>query len=806
MRLWLLDIDSYEDNGKTVVRLWCKDKAGRTIAVIDDSFVPYFYIQPKPGTEMKVKQTIEQLKKKHSALSIVGADIVTRQIGAEKQKVIKVSTSVSSDLPKVRDLIKLLEAERGGPGIVVEEYEYAVSHAKRYPIEKGLTPAGWIDVEGKEQKGSEWQVASTIKAKSVKPASSAADPPLKVLAFDIENVEEDGRQKIIMLSMAGNRGFKKVLTWQHDSFQSWVEVVKDEKTLLEHFVQHVNEQDPDLLVGFMTDEHDFKLILQRAADLRVRLPLSRDGSTPRYARRVKVARARLRGRVHLDLFSWALSILAPHLQTEVMTLDAISAELLGDRKLPMEFEELLEAWHKKKDLAKLAAYSLKDSELTLRLNELLLQQILALTRIVGQAPYDVSRMTYGQLAEWYMTRRAGEIGIIHPNQPKFDEILTRQSKPQYVGGYVRDPLPGLHEGMAVLDFRSLYPSIIATFNISPETFQLGRKEQGWQVPDRKFWFAKKPQGFVAARVAELIERRVKLKTGLKKLKPGTPAWKQLDNEQFGVKTVTNAMYGLMGYFGALWYCYECAESAAAFGRRWIRQVMEWAEGTGFTVVYGDTDSMFIKLKFKGDLEKQTMKFLDVTNRKLPGMLELDLQGYYTRGLFTPLEAGGAAKKRYALMDRKGKLTIRGLERVRGDWCELARTTQEEVLRLVLSKKDVNGAIRAVKKAVTDLKAGKIVLRDLAIYESLSKPLSEYKVVAPNVIVAKKMIARGRPVGEGAVMIYVITKGKGGISQRAEPIEDATLKDIDLDYYIEKQVIPPSWRVLAALGVKKEQLM
>jgi DNA polymerase elongation subunit (family B) len=69
-----------------------------------------------------------------------------------------------------------------------------------------------------------------------------------------------------------------------------------------------------------------------------------------------------------------------------------------------------------------------------------------------------------------------------------------------------------------------------------------------------------------------------------------------------------------------------------------------------------------------------------------------------------------------------------------------------------------------------------------------------------------MIARGRPVGEGAVMIYVITKGKGSISSRAEPIEDATLKDIDLGYYIEKQIIPPSWRVLAALGVKKEQLM
>jgi len=803
MQLWLLDIDHYEENGKTVVRLWCKDKIGKTVAVIDDSFVPCMYIQPKPGAEEKVVEAIEQLKKSHGDISIIGTEVVTRQIGAEMQKVVKVSAALSSDLPKVRDLVKLLEAERGGSGTVMGEYQYAVSHAKRYPIEKDITPAGWIEVEGKEESGNEWQVNRVVRASSVKSASRADAPPLKVLAFDIENVEEDGRQNIIMLSMA-SKNFRKVITWQKGGLQDWVEVVKDEKALLESFVRHVNAQDPDLLVGFMTDEHDFKLILQRAADLRVRLPLGRDGSAPRYARRVKVARARLKGRVHLDLFSWALTILAPHLQTEVMTLDSICAELLGDRKIPMEFEELIEAWRKKKDLAKLAAYSLKDSELCVRLNEILMHQIFALTRIVCQSPYDVSRMTYGQLSEWYMIKRAIELDVIPPNQPKFDEIMQRRMRPQYIGGYVREPLPGLHGKLAVLDFRSLYPSIIATFNISPETFEQCKKEQGWQVPDRKYWFCKKHRGFVSERAAELIERRVELKKQLKGAKAGTAEWRELDNEQFGLKTITNATYGIMGYPGALWYCYECAESAAAFGRYWITQVMHWAEDAGFTIIYGDTDSMFIKTKSK--LRNNVTKFIEATNNKLPGMIELDVQGFYTRGIFTPLEAGGAAKKRYALMDGKGKLTIRGLERVRGDWCELAKVTQEEVLRLVLSKTDVKGAIAVVKDAIRRLKAGKVVLRDLAIYESLAKPISEYKVIAPNVIVARKMIARGRPVGEGSVMIYVITKGNESISKRAEPIEDASLKDIDVKYYIEKQIVPPSYRVLAALGIKKEQLI
>jgi DNA polymerase I/DNA polymerase-2 len=282
---------------------------------------------------------------------------------------------------------------------------------------------------------------------------------------------------------------------------------------------------------------------------------------------------------------------------------------------------------------------------------------------------------------------------------------------------------------------------------------------------------------------------------------------RLANEQQAVKTIANATYGMMAFAGATWYCAECAQSAAAFGRHYIKNVIAAADRGGFNVVYADTDSCFVKMRGRGKLETATERFLKKVNSGLPGMLELDVQGYYKRGIFIPLEAKrGAAKKKYALMDAKGKLTIRGLERVRGDWSQLARTTQEDVLRMVLAKKDIKGAVRAVKMAIAKLKAGKVPLRDLAIYESLSKPLSAYKVIGPHTSVAHKMVKRGRPVGEGMIMIYIITKGKGTISERAEPIEDVSIKDVDVDYYIEKQIIPPSVRVLAAVGVNKEKLM
>lgn len=793
----LFDADHIEWDSSAAVRLWGRTADGKSVCVLDSTFEPYFYVLPAAGKEAEVKKRIEQKFK------VRRIETVERRLGAESRKFLKVYCFVTGDLQNIRNVVKMWERKHGGPGIVEDEYEYTIPFFKRYMLDKGLCGTGWLEVDG-EKIPSEWQADIVVRAKNVKPLDCCDAPKPNVLAFDIENVEEAGRQKIIMLSLAGPN-FKKVLTYQADRCPSYVELVKDEKRLLERFVEIINEKDPDILLGFNSDTFDFHIIAERAAELKVPLKIGRDGSPLRFIHGKAISRARLKGRAHIDLFSFVLSILAPQLQTEVMTLETIAAELLGDTKIELEFEEILEVWRKKKNLAKLAEYCLKDSELVIKLSGLLLPQMWELSRVVGQAIWDVSRMTYGQLVEWYLMRRAVELGWIIPSKPKFEEIAERADRPAYVGGYVREPLPGLHEGIAVLDFRSLYPSIIATFNISPETLNLGKRDAGWQVPEERYWFSKKPSGFVSTVIRDLIERRKELKVKMAKAKGAERS--RLANEQQAIKTVANATYGMLAFAGATWYCVECAKSAAAFGRYHIKKVIGLAGRSGFDVVYADTDSCFVKLKRGGRLEPSVDRFLKKVNGQLPGLLELELQGLYRRGIFVPLEMKpGAAKKKYALIDARGNLTIRGLERVRGDWSELARATQEQVLRLVLAKKDVKGAVKVVKAAVAKLKRGKIPLHDLAIYETLSKPLFAYKVISPHTIVARKMVERGRPVGVGMVMIYVVTKGKGSISERAEPIEDVSLKDIDIDYYIEKQIIPPSLRVLAAVGVKREQLM
>lgn len=797
MKLCLLDADYIDENDQSVIRLFCKDNNGKTVVCLDYNFEPYFYVLPKSGKENEVKKRVEAIK----SVKIKRVEIVEKILSGENRRFVKVFCFLSTDVPKVRDIVKEWEDK----GLVEEEYEYSINFYKRYLIDNQLEGIGWIEVEGEKIK-RKYKADKIIKIKKIKPIRSDISPKLKLMSFDIESVDEGGKQKIVMLSVKSSN-FEKVLTYQRDKhYGKYVEVLKNEKELLEKFVGIVNEKDPDILLGFNSDMFDFQIIQKRADELKVNLTLSRDLSKLKFARRARVSTARLKGRIHVDLFEFISNILSPQLQTEVLTLDSISSELLGDNKIEIEYEEILEDWRKGKDLGKLAEYCLKDSELTLRLGEFILPQIYQLAKLSGQLLFDSVRMTYSQLVEWYLSRKAFAMDIIIPNQPKWDEIQKRREYSPYVGGFVKEPIGGLHEEIAVMDFRSLYPSIIASFNISPETLNCACcRKDGYEVPERDYWFCKKEKGFVSTVIKELIERRANIKNGMEKMKKYSEEYNRHNNEQFAVKTVANATYGYFGFAGSKWYCRECADSSAAFGRFYIKKVISEAEKEGFTVIYADTDSMFVKIE--GNLKKKVEALLEKINKTLPGIIEMGLQGIYRRGIFIPRGVGpGTAKKRYALIDEKGILTIRGLEKVRRDWSNIAKNTQERVLKLILEKKDVKGAVKYVKDVIENLKQRKVPLKDLIIIEQLTKPLSEYKAIGPHVVAARKIKERGRPIGEGMPIMFVITKGKGSISERSEPFEDVDIKDVDNEYYITHQIVPAALRVLTVLGVTEEELL
>jgi len=798
IKFFLLDADYFVEGGETKIRLWGKTEEGKN-AVLFFKEDPYFFVLPKD-----FKKALSDIKKllDKKKIKVKKIEKVKMKLNGKEKDFLKIVCSKPADTQNVRDIIKTLEEKRGGKGSVIEEYEYAINFYRKFLIDKKISGCCWLEVEGEKIK-TDLKVDFAINVKNFKVLEKNDLPNLKILAFDIETIEKGGKKEVIMVSFFG-KNFKKVITDKKGNFPDWVEVVKNEKEILERMIEIFQKQDPNIILSYYGDSFDFQVLSERCQENKVKFILSRDNRELKFSRRARISAARTAGIVHVDIFNFIQNILSATLQTEVLTLDAVSSEILKDKKIELDYQELLESWREKKNLRKLAEYCLKDSELTFRLSQILLPQIFELSRLVGQILFDVSRMTYSQLVEWYLSKKAGEEKEIIPNQPKFEEILKRK-KETYVGGYVKEPIAGIHENIAIIDFRSLYPSIIVSFNISPETLNCDCcKKDGFKVPELKHWFCKKKKGFVSSILKELIEKRAKIKKKLKKLKKDSLEYETLYNRQFALKTIANATYGYFAFPASKWYCKECAESCAAFGRHWIKKAIKEAQKENFVVVYGDTDSLF--LKEGKEIEKKVKEFLEKINKNFPGILELDLQGIYERGIFIPRGTYGTAKKRYALIDKKGELLIRGLETVRRDWCNLAKEVQRKVLEFVLRENDVEKAKNFVKRIIKNLKEKKVALRDLIIYEELTKSIEKYKLISPHVMAAKKLKEKGIEVGEGQVIMFVIEEGKGSISEKAEPIEFAKLEKIDSNYYIERQIVPAAMRILQVLGISEKELL
>jgi len=800
--LLLFDADYEIEENSGVVLLYCKDEKGDIILVKDKKFNTYFYILPTDKKENEVKKKLEKLDEKKLGTRILKVEIVERIWQNKKTKVIRVVMENPRRVHDVRDAVKDWTD-------IETTFEYDMPFYKRYIIDKQLEPLGWIEVEGKESE-NDFNVKKTIDVSTIRPLDKRNEPKFKVLAFDTEWVEQKGKSSLIMLSLVSNEGYKKVLATQDWTEKaSYVENCADEKRLISRFMEIVRENDPDFLVGYNSDGFDIPKIKERAAELKISLKLGRDNAPVYVVQRGRISSAKTKGRVHVDIFNFVNHVLGQTMKSEVLSLDEVSQELIGVGKKDMKYKDMVEIWRERKDLDRLAEYSLWDSELTLKLSHLILPQIFALCRITGQLPFDASRYSYSQLVESFFMRKAYADKVLIPNRPKTEEIEKRKLQPPYKGAVVIEPTKGIHPNVLVFDFRSLYPTIIVTHNIDPWTFEYSPCNKKVEVPEAKWFFCADKKGFIPKHLEEIIKKRVEVKKQLRKTKKDTEEHTKLNNEQFALKTLANATYGYFAYAGAKWYRRECGSSAANFGRYYITSVVEEAKKNGFEILYGDTDSLMIKFKenlSEGKLRSLGEKFVKIVNVKLPGIIELEFRDLYQGGIFVAKQTGEAgAKKRYALVDFQGNLEIRGFETVRRDWCELSKKIQRDVLVTILRDKNPEKAIQLVRTMIKKIEDGKVNTEDLAILEQITRPLGQYKAIGPHVVAAQKAKERGKPIGEGTVVAFIITKGKGSISERAEPLEDVKPNQYDPSYYVNHQILPAAMRVLQALGYTEEEV-
>jgi DNA polymerase I/DNA polymerase-2 len=799
-KVFLLDVDYDVENERGIIFLFGKNKEGKRI-LVKKEFYTYFFAMPKEGKEEILKQKIESLK--NLPTKILSVDIITKNWMGNERRLVKITIQNPRKLKDVRDAIKDWEE-------VENTFEYNISFYKRFLMDYRIKPCSWIEVEGNIVE-NKFDVDLTIEAKEIKQLDENEEPQIKVLAVDTEWVEIEDKEKLIMISLASEK-LRKVLAlseWQGK--QEFVESYASEERLIKRFLEIVKQERPDIIVTYNGDGFDFLKLREKAKQLKIKFGFGIDGKELEFVRRGRASAARCFGVVHIDEYVFVDKILSASLKSEILTLDEVASELIGEGKKELEYKQMVEFWKERKELNRIAEYSMWDAHLTYLLSQILLPQIFSLSRLVGEIPFDTSRYTYSQLVEAYLMKKAVEDNVLIPNSPKTEEKESRMRELPYKGAVVVEPKKGIHENIAVMDFRSLYPTIIISHSISPELLNCGHEEckEKNTAPETRNHFCIKKVGFIPKHLKFLIDRRKELKEKMKKLPKNSPQYKILDNEQYATKIISNAMYGYFGFVGARWYKKECGEATAAWGRFYIRKIMQMAQEAGLEIIYGDTDSIFVKkegLNLK-EIEEEAKKFVEKVNKELPGIIELEFRGVYTRGIFVAREKGeSGAKKRYALLDLSGNLEIRGFETVRRDWCKLAKETQRKVLEIVLKEKDPEKAVQFVTETIKRLKEGKVDIEELTIYEQITKPLNQYEQIGPHVKAAMKAREKGKIVTEGSIIAFVITKGSGSISDRAMPVEFVTRNDYDADYYIKHQILPAALRVLKALGYTEENIL
>ena len=783
-----LDYDYKDINGRTIMIVYGKTKEGKRLAVLDE-VEEYFYILSEQP-EALIKKFKKDIK----------AEIVQKNFLEKPVKAIKVYAKNHSEIKELSDKIKLLDSK-------AERKEIDINIITRYIVDKKLSPLLWYEVEGPEVSNSlEYPIGKildtdlVIKAEKIKKIDEEPAFKPKILAYDIETSEfELGKGEILMISLVSDN-FKKVLTWKPQKAEN-VENYKSEDEMIEAFIKHIKQIKPDILVGYFSDAFDLPYLRMRANKFNIKLDISLDGSQPRFSHG-RMPSTFLAGIVHVDLYKFIQTNYSQYLSSETLSLDEVSRELLGEGKLEFEKKDgkKLEE-HEWKDFY---AYNLQDSILTYKLCEKSWPDIAEFTKIVQEPLQDVVRNSMSQHVEDYLIHNLERFNEIAERKPIHDEIGKRREFEKYEGAFVFQPTPGLYNNLATFDFTSMYSSVIVSFNLSLSTFS-ETKQKGYTEVElekgKKVYFSQK-KGFFSTLLEEIIKKRKKYKEEYKKAPD--PVKKARSN---AYKLLANASYGYQGFFGARYYCREAAASTAALARKSLKETIDKINNEGYKVIYADTDGISFLLNEK--TKSETRDFLSKLNKELPGVMELDLEDFYKRGLWVTKRTGEfGAKKKYALITENNKIRIRGFETVRRDWCQLARNLQSEVIELILKEGNADKALQLFKKKIKELKERKIDKEGIMIRTQLKKPINEYKSISPHVIAAKKMQELGEPIDIGMLIRFFIAevrseKSKKLVREKVKLPEEKG--EYNIKYYLEHQLIPAVENIFEVFNINVKEV-
>ena len=679
---------------------------------------------------------------------------------------------------------QLMDLEKRLRAAGVDVYEGDVRPPERYRMERFITAPVWF--------GGTPDASGTLLEAQMKPAPDYR-PPLKLVSLDIETTAQGDLYSIALEGCGERQVYMLGPPNKTDAVDFKLDYCDTRAQLLERLNQWLAAHDPDAIIGWNLVQFDLRVLHEHAQRLNVPLLLGRGGEV--MAWREHGSRnhyfAAAAGRLIIDGIE---ALRSATWSFESFSLENVAQTLLGEGKdISTPYQRMDEINRMfAEDKPALARYNLKDCELVTRIfaKTELLKFLLERASVTG-LPADRNGGSVAAFTHLYMPLMHRQ-GFVAPN-------LGDKPPQASPGGFVMDSRPGLYESVLVLDYKSLYPSIIRSFLIDPVGLVEGLKH-----PDD----SESVEGFRGARFSRT---RHCLPSIVARVSEGREVAKREHNAPLSqaLKIIMNAFYGVLGSSGCRFFDTRLASSITMRGHQIMRQTRELVEAKGYDVIYGDTDSTFVWLgsaHAADDASRIGRELVQHVNEwwrahlhnefGLQSALELQYETHFSRFLMPTIRgAEEGSKKRYAGLVVRGdgseEMVYKGLETVRSDWSPLARRFQQELYQRIFHRQPHQDYIRDyVRRTLSG------EFDELLIYRKrLRRRLDDYERNVPPHVRAARLadeyndrLNRPRQYQRGGWISYVISvNGPEPLEVRQAPI--------DYDHYVTRQLQPVADAIL-----------
>ncbi|MBU2924351.1 DNA polymerase II [Colwellia sp. 4_MG-2023] len=790
-----------QDKGNDLqITLWLKTEKGAQKLVIYNELAVFFVEQP----QAKQAEAILQ----HQGISLVKQQLLELKTFTQ----LYVHGFYFANLSQFYRARECLRAKK------IKCYEDDIRPDDRYLMERFIT----ADIDFLFSRNSmNYETHNTylnpLKVKCKKSAQPLAIH-LSMLSLDIE-CSMAGELYSIGLYANNNEELKRVLMIgdpQYDA-ESYIVWVANEKELLIELIKQVDIIDADIFIGWNVINFDFRLLQKRCDLHQVKFSIGRDGSEPRWrtnSNNTDQQFIEIAGRVVLD----GIDLLKTATYSfPSFSLDNVANTLLGIGKkvdnVENRVDEITDNFLNNKPA--LAAYNLEDCRLVWLIFEK--TQLLEFAQLRAQLTGLAIDRIGGSVAAFtnlYLPKlhRSGYVA------PNMGDGVSGLISP---GGYVMDSIPGLYSNVLVLDFKSLYPSIIRSFKIDPMGLVEGllvveKEEANTTLPVQN---KKVVEGFDGAYFSRDKHFLPDIITSLWLERDKAKLQKNAALSQ-AIKIIMNSFYGVLGSTGCRFFDPRLSGSITKRSHEILKKTTHWIEEHGFRVIYGDTDSIFVHV---GDdraaaecksLGRDLQGFINAKWQHyikavfdLPCDLEIEFETHFTKFLMPTIRGQEAikgqkvgTKKRYVGLS-DGKLIFKGLETVRSDWTQASKVFQQELFRRVFDDLPIDEYICTL---LSEIRAGKHD-NNLVYMKKIRRDLNDYVNTPPHIkaclIANKASIDSGQSpkYRKRSIIEYVMTLN--GVM----PIE-LSKGNLDYEHYIDKQIKPIADDVLPFLGKSFDEIV